>query len=70
LYYYDNGIKQLESSLPYLKRRDVGLRNGVLRRIFGPQREEMAGGWRTLHNEGRDHSEDLGVDGNIVLVWI
>jgi hypothetical protein len=25
--------------------------NGVLRRIFGPKREEVAGGWRRLHNE-------------------
>jgi hypothetical protein len=24
--------------------------NRVLRRIFGPQREEIAGGWRRLHN--------------------
>jgi hypothetical protein len=24
---------------------------GVLRRIFGPEREEVAGGWRTLHSE-------------------
>jgi hypothetical protein len=23
----------------------------LLRRIFGPEREEVAGGWRTLHNE-------------------
>jgi len=23
----------------------------VLRRIFGPKREEVAGGWRSLHNE-------------------
>jgi hypothetical protein len=23
----------------------------VLRRIFGPRREEVAGGWRRLHNE-------------------
>jgi hypothetical protein len=23
----------------------------VLRRIFGPKREEVAGGWRELHNE-------------------
>jgi hypothetical protein len=23
----------------------------VLRRIFGPKRDEMAGGWRKLHNE-------------------
>jgi hypothetical protein len=25
--------------------------NRVLRRIFGPKREELAGGWRRLHNE-------------------
>jgi hypothetical protein len=23
----------------------------VLRKIFGPKREEVAGGWRGLHNE-------------------
>jgi hypothetical protein len=25
--------------------------NSVLRRIFGPKRDEVAGGWRKLHNE-------------------
>jgi hypothetical protein len=25
--------------------------NTVLRRIFAPKREEVAGGWRRLHNE-------------------
>jgi hypothetical protein len=25
--------------------------NWVLRRIFGPKREEVVGGWRRLHNE-------------------
>jgi hypothetical protein len=25
--------------------------NGVLRRIFGPGRDEVTGGWRKLHNE-------------------
>jgi hypothetical protein len=25
--------------------------NRVLRRIFGPEREELTGGWRKLHNE-------------------
>jgi hypothetical protein len=25
--------------------------NRVLRRIFGPKREEVAGGWRSLYNE-------------------
>jgi hypothetical protein len=26
--------------------------NRVLRRTFGPQREEVAGGWRRLHIDG------------------
>jgi hypothetical protein len=25
--------------------------NGVLRRIFGPKRDEMIGGWRKFHEE-------------------
>jgi hypothetical protein len=25
--------------------------NRMLRRIFGPKRDEMIGGWRQLHNE-------------------
>jgi hypothetical protein len=25
--------------------------NGVLRRIFGPERDEITGEWRKLHNE-------------------
>jgi hypothetical protein len=25
----------------------------VLRRIFGPKRDEVSGGWRKLHNEDR-----------------
>jgi hypothetical protein len=28
--------------------------NRVLRRIFGPKRDEVTGGWRELHNELRD----------------
>jgi hypothetical protein len=27
------------------------LQNRVLRRIFGPKRDEVTGGWRKLHNE-------------------
>jgi hypothetical protein len=27
------------------------LENRVLRRIFGPKRDEVTGGWRKLHNE-------------------
>jgi hypothetical protein len=25
--------------------------NKLLRRVFGPKREEVTGGWRKLHNE-------------------
>jgi hypothetical protein len=35
-------------------REERGLRvfeNRVLRRIFGPKRDEVTGGWRKLHNE-------------------
>jgi hypothetical protein len=35
-------------------REEHGLRvfeNKVLRRIFGPKRDEVTGGWRKLHNE-------------------
>jgi hypothetical protein len=82
--------------------------NRVLRRILGPKREAVAGGWRRLYNEelhnlytllnirviksrrmrwirhvahmgemytkfwsenlkGRDHAEDLGVGGRIII---
>jgi hypothetical protein len=45
--------------------------NRVLRRIFGPKRDEVTGGWRKLHNEKeRDHWEDQGVGGWIILKWI
>jgi hypothetical protein len=27
------------------------IKNKVLRRIFGPRRDEVIGGWRKLHNE-------------------
>jgi hypothetical protein len=29
--------------------------NGVLKRLFGPKREEMTGGWKKLHN-GKLHN--------------
>jgi len=82
--------------------------NGVLMRIFGREREDVAGGWRILHNEelhilytspnmlrrmrwarqvahlgvmrntrfrsenlnGRDHVEDIDIDGEIIVEWI
>jgi hypothetical protein len=37
--------------------------NRVLRRIFGPKGEEVAGGWRTLHDE-----EDE-MDGGMEHAW-
>jgi hypothetical protein len=35
--------------LPYPRLRVFEKR--VLKRIFGPKRDEVTGGWRTLHNE-------------------
>jgi hypothetical protein len=32
-------------------REEHRLRVFVLRRIFGPKRDEVTGGWRKLHNE-------------------
>jgi hypothetical protein len=31
------------------------LEKGVMKRIFGPKRDEVTGGWRKLHNEERYH---------------
>jgi hypothetical protein len=31
--------------------REVVFENRVLRRIFGPRRDEVTGGWRKLHDE-------------------
>jgi hypothetical protein len=39
--------------------------NRVLRSIFGPKREEVAGGWRRLHNE---ELHSLYVSPNIIRV--
>jgi len=39
--------------------------NTVLRRIFGPRRDEVTGDWRRLHNEGLN---DLYCSPNIVRV--
>jgi hypothetical protein len=32
------------------------LENRVLRRIFGPKKDEVLGGWRKLHNEELQYS--------------
>jgi len=41
------------------------IENKVLRRIFGPRREEVTGKWRRLHNE---ELNDLYSSSNIVRV--
>ena len=47
------------------ERRLRVLENGVLRRIFGPKRDEVKGDWRKLHNE---ELNDLYSSPNIVRV--
>jgi hypothetical protein len=37
--------------------------NRVLRRIFGPKRDEVTGGWRKLHN---DELHNLYISSNII----
>jgi hypothetical protein len=41
--------------------------NRVLRRIFGPKREKVAGGWRSVHNE---ELHDLYASPNVTRVII
>jgi hypothetical protein len=41
------------------------LENRVLRRMFKPQRKEVAGEWRRLHNEGL---HNLNASANIIRV--
>jgi hypothetical protein len=47
------------------ERRLRDFENRVLRRIFGPKRDEVTGEWRTLHNE---EFNDLYCSPNIVWV--
>jgi hypothetical protein len=47
------------------KRRLRVFENRVLRRVFGPKRDEVTGEWRKLHNE---ELNDLYSLSNIVLV--
>jgi hypothetical protein len=39
----------IKLGLSYYRKR--AFENRVLRRIFGPKRVQVAGGWRRLHNE-------------------
>jgi hypothetical protein len=41
--------------------------NRMLRRIFGPKREDVAGGWRRLHNE---ELHNLYTSPNVIIVII
>jgi hypothetical protein len=45
---YGNGTRSLTLSGEYRLRV---FDNKVLRRIFGPKRDKVTGGWRKLHNE-------------------
>jgi len=47
------------------ERRLRVLENRVLRRIFGPKRDEVTGEWRKLHNE---ELNDMFSSSNIVRV--
>jgi hypothetical protein len=46
----------------------------VLRNSNGPKGDAVIAQWRSLHNKqlrgGKNHLEDLGVDGIIILKWI
>jgi hypothetical protein len=49
-----NGRIISEKTWSLTLREEHGVRvfeNRVLRRIFGPKRDEVTGGWRKLHNE-------------------
>jgi hypothetical protein len=44
-------VSYTPSSEPYSIYRLRVFENRVLRRIFGPKRDEVTGDWRKLHNE-------------------
>jgi hypothetical protein len=51
-----------------------GVRNSLLRRIFGPKREEVKAGWRKLHNEKLynlySSQDDIGVIKSEGMGWV
>jgi hypothetical protein len=49
----------------YVGCRCLKVKNRVLRRIFGPKRDEVTGEWRILHNE---ELHDLYTSSTIVRV--
>jgi hypothetical protein len=59
-----NGCEKMSLTLREEHRLRV-FENRVLRRIFGPNRDEVTGGWRKLHNE---ELHDLYSSPGIVMV--
>ena len=64
LLYGSLGIKGLNENFSR-RRNALVFENKVLRRIFGPRRDEVTGDWRRLHNE---ELNDLYSSPNIVRV--
>jgi hypothetical protein len=46
-----NLFDESDTSVSYCHFIQYGDNSRVLRRIFGPEREEVTGGWKRLHNE-------------------
>ena len=46
--FWTKGVEKIKMSITFLLRV---FENMMLRRIFGPRRNEIAGEWRRLHNE-------------------
>jgi hypothetical protein len=44
-------MRNIRAPVPSGERRLRVFENRMLRRIFGPKRDEVTGGWRKLHNE-------------------
>ena len=59
------GVNEIWSLILREKGRLKSLEDRVLRRIFGPRRDEVTGEWRKLHNE---ESNDLFSSPSIVCV--
>jgi hypothetical protein len=63
--FLSRGIKYLCSCLLTEEHRLRVFENRALRRIFGPKRDEVTGGWRKLHNEGLH-----GLYCSLSIVWV
>jgi hypothetical protein len=47
----NRGSRFFRNCVPCLPSYTRAFENKALRRIFGPKRDEVTGGWRKLHNE-------------------